>query len=232
MRTFGKLPLPPFCLKDTSLLEALANIKERNYSASLHKIPPSLILLEKNTCFNIWVSSVCCLLPHASAPLERRSPVSQLAQLPAFFWPHRGGRTRTKWVNLELGGLCWKGTTGKKVHLSFITFCLKHMGRIRSYIFILMSWDFEACLEIYARPSIWSETILLWCACTSSIFLWFSPPVIYQWWLLTHRMLLTLWIWLWTESLAKGKAKFRFLSYRKTVVHKEYWGQDEKMWQV
>lgn len=94
------------------------------------------------------------------------------------FWPHRGGGTRTKWVNPELGGLCWKGTTGKKVHLSFITFCLKHMGGIRSYIFILMSWDFEACLEIYARPSVWSETVL-WCACTSSIFLWFSPPVIY-----------------------------------------------------
>lgn len=97
------------------------------------------------------------------------------------FWPHRGDGTRTKWVNPELGGLHWKGTTGKKIHLSFITFCLKHMGRIRSYIFILMSWDLGACLEIYARLWIWSETIL-WCACTSSIFLWFSPPVIYQRW--------------------------------------------------
>lgn len=84
------------------------------------------------------------------------------------FWPHRGDRTRTKWVNPELGGLLWK-----KIHHSFITFCLKHKGRIRHYIFILMSWDMGAFLETYARPWIQSESIL-WCACTSSIFLWFS----------------------------------------------------------
>lgn len=90
------------------------------------------------------------------------------------FWPCREDRTRIKWVNPELGGLHWKGTTGKKFRLSFTTFCLKHMGRIRSYILILMSWDLGACLEIYARAWIWFETILC-CAYTSSIFLWFSP---------------------------------------------------------
>lgn len=101
---------------------------------------------------------------------------------PLCFWPRRGDWTRKKRVSLELVGLRWKGTTGKKIHLSFITFRFKYMGRIRSYIFILESWDLGAYIDIYARLWVGSETILLWCACTSSVFLWFSCPVIYQRW--------------------------------------------------
>lgn len=155
-------------------LGTLCNIKERNCTASLHMSPPSLVLLEKNTCFDIWVFQLA--LPSTSCACsfgEERSSVCWHSSL-LCFWPRRGGWARIKWVNPELGGLHWKGTTGKKFHLSFTTVCLKHMGRIRSYILISMSWGLGACLEIYARAWIWFETILC-CAYTSSIFLWFSP---------------------------------------------------------
>lgn len=35
----------------------------------------------------------------------------------------------------------------------------------------------------------------------------------------THKRWLSHWVWLWAGSLAEGRAKPRFLSYRKTVVH-------------
>lgn len=158
------------------------NIEERNCAASLHTTPPSRFAGEKHVFWHLsFPARAAFYLTHL---LLWRGEVQCLRWRSSLlcFWPHRGDGTKMKWVNLVLGGSRWKGTTGRKIHLSFITFCLKHTGKIRSYIFIVMSWDLGACLEIHARPWIWSETILLWCACTSSIFLWFSPPVIYQWW--------------------------------------------------
>ena len=86
------------------------NIKKRNCAASLHTTPPSLIWLEKNMCFDIWVFQ--CMLPSTSRAClfgEEKSSVS-VGTAPCFASDH------TEEVELERSGLIrsWVGCAGRE----------------------------------------------------------------------------------------------------------------------
>lgn len=109
MRTLGKLPLPHFCLKDTSLLEAFANIKEKNYSASLHKDSSlSHFAGEKHVFQHL---SFQCVLPSTSCicSFGEKSSVS-VGTAPCFASDH------TEEAELEQSGLIrsWVGCAGRE----------------------------------------------------------------------------------------------------------------------
>lgn len=84
--------------------------------------------------------------------------------------PSQGGVQRLCWhsslacldqadeTEREPSGLIqsWVGCAGREQSgtgscASFITFCLRHMGRIRSCVFISTSWGLGVWTEIYAR---------------------------------------------------------------------------------
>lgn len=137
-------------------------IKERNHAALFHTSPPSVFLLEKSTCLVSELPSTCCCRPRThSFSKEKHNAFAGTA--PCFALDQADEtELRAKRVNPELGGMHWKGTTGTKIHVSFITFCLEHMERIGSYIFILMSWDLGVCTEIYVSVNlVWNYSSFL-----------------------------------------------------------------------